>query len=206
MRISRVYTKTGDKGETGLAGGQRVPKNHPRIEAYGVGDELMAALGAVRLELDGERERFDSEEDARRIDTLLEFLQNELFTLNGDLATRIEDRHPQMDVINEEKVAWLEKVCDVYNEELPPLADFVLPGGSRTGVALNTARTITRRAERAAYTLSCHDQIGPHVIRYLNRLSDVLFVLGRWVNGKMGLDEVIWRKGLERPDLGGQSL
>lgn len=200
MRITSVYTKTGDDGTTGLVGGQRVSKNDARIDAYGTGDELMAVLGWARVELAGEMAQFPDPEDGVRLDALLEFIQNEIFTLNADLATRLADRHPQMKVIGPENIQFLEGVCDRYNGELEPLQDFILPGGSRTAAALHVARTVARRAERCVVTLGAVEDIGPHVATYLNRMSDALFVIGRWVNVKMGKTDPIWRKDLPRPD------
>jgi len=200
MRITRVYTKTGDDGSTGLVGGQRVAKDDPRIEAYGTSDELMSFLGLARLELAAERDTFADPADSARLDTLLEFLANKLFTLGADLATRVPDRHPMMAVITPEDIAWLERVCDSYNENLPPLKDFILPGGSRTAASLHIARTVARRAERAVQTLSRGEDPGPHPSVFLNRLSDALFVLARWANHRMGVPEVIWRRDLPAPE------
>ena len=200
-RITSVYTRTGDDGMTGLVGGQRVPKDDPRIAAYGTADELMSVLGWAREELLAETDRFGSPEDARLVDSLLRFMANKLFTLGGDLATRIEDRHPAMPVIREEDIAYLERVCTRLNSELEPLREFVLPGGSRTASALHLARTVARRAERAVMSLSRHEETGGAVGRYLNRLSDALFVLARWVNLKLGVPEILWDRNLPEPGL-----
>lgn len=199
MRITRVYTKTGDDGTTGLAGGRRVPKDHPRIEAYGTVDELASLIGWARQELQHDAPRFESPEDARRLDQLLEFIGNKLFTLGGDLATAVDDRHPQMPVITPDDIAHLERVCDTYNSPLPPLKDFILPGGSRTASALHIARTVARRAERRVTTLATTEKTG-HAATYLNRLSDALFVLARWTNLKMNVTEVIWNRDLKQPE------
>lgn len=201
LRITRVYTKTGDQGETGLVGGQRVPKHHPRIEAYGTVDELAAALGTVRIELDAEAHQFPNLADAQKIAAHLEYIQNQLFTLGGDLATRIQDRHPMMPVIGKQQIAYLERLCDALNSELPPLADFILAGGSRTAVALHVARTICRRAERTVVALTCDEQTGDFPLVYLNRLSDALFVLSRWVNARIGKSETIWNRDTDEPAL-----
>ncbi len=200
-RITRVYTRTGDTGTTGLAGGQRVPKDSPRIEAYGTSDELMSLLGWVREELLYESGRFEHVAEAQFTEELIVFLANKLFTLGGDLATRIEDRHPEQPVIREEDIVYLEKVCDRLNGELEPLRDFVLPGGSRTASGLHLARTVARRAERAVVALARHEETGGVVDRYLNRLSDLLFVLARWVNLKLGVPEVVWDRQLPAPNL-----
>jgi cob(I)alamin adenosyltransferase len=201
LRITRVYTRSGDDGHTGLVGGQRVPKTNPRIEAYGTVDELASVLGWARQELVSETARFANAGDATFIDQLLEFVGNKLFTLGGDLATRVEDRHPMMPVITEDDIAWLEQVCDAYNEELPPLKDFILPGGSRTASALHLARTVARRAEREVLRLQSVEETGGLPGKYLNRLSDALFVVARWVNQRMGEPEVIWRRDLPTPSL-----
>lgn len=200
-RITRVYTKTGDAGETGLVGGQRVAKDHPRIESYGTVDELSSALGVARLELDAELSRFPNRADATLLAAHLQFIQNQLFTLGGDLATRIEDRHPMMPVIKAENIAYLERVCDAFNAGLPALKDFILPGGTRTGAALHVARTVCRRAERALLELQRQEPIGEFPIVYLNRLSDALFVLARWVNHQAGIPEFAWKRDLAEPGL-----
>jgi cob(I)alamin adenosyltransferase len=200
LRITRVYTRTGDGGETGLVGGQRVSKADPRIEAYGTVDELAALIGVARLELVADRTRL-SPEDGDRVDAMLEFCGNKLFTLGGDLATRIPDRHPMMPVIVDDDVAFLERACDAYNGALPPLKDFVLPGGTRLSAALHVCRTVARRTEREVIRLSSLEETGELPVRYLNRLSDFLFVLSRWVNLRMGAQEVIWRRTLPEPTL-----
>ena len=201
MRITKVYTKTGDQGETGLAGGQRVLKDHPRITAYGTVDELSSSLGLARTELEGELERFKTLADAKKLRDHLKFIQNQLFTLGGDLATRFEDRHPMMPVITDDELGYLERLCDAFNADLPPLKDFILPGGSRTAAALHTARTVCRRGERDLLKLSREEDIGELPLKYLNRLSDGLFVLARWANHAMGVEEFIWDRNFDEPDL-----
>ncbi len=203
MRITRVYTRSGDDGTTGLVGGQRVPKDDPRIQAYGTTDELTSILGWAREEIRAESAAFADSQDATRLDQLLEFFGNKLFTLGGDLATRLEDRHPAMPVIREDDIAYLEKVCDTFNDSLPPLTDFVLPGGSRTAAALHVARTVARRAEREVASLQRREDLGALPARYLNRLSDALFVLARWANARLRREEVIWRRDLPEPPLPG---
>lgn len=200
-RITKVYTKTGDSGETGLVGGQRVAKNHPRIEAYGTVDELSAALGTARVELESERGRFPDSADAEKLAAHLKFIQNQLFTLGGDLATRLEDRHPMMPVMRGEEIAYLERLCDAFNADLPPLADFILPGGSRTSAALHVARTVCRRGERVLIHLALTEDIGEPPLVYLNRLSDALFVLARWANERMGIEEFTWKRDFVEPEM-----
>ncbi|MDK2973379.1 MAG: cob(I)alamin adenosyltransferase [Candidatus Sumerlaeota bacterium] len=202
FRITRVYTGTGDKGDTGLTGGQRVAKDSARIEAYGTVDELGAALGAVRIALDLERDAFPVPAEAEKLSRHVEYLQNQLFTLGGDLATRLEDRHPAMPVIESAQVDYLERLCDHFNEELPPLKDFILAGGSQSAVAFHLARTICRRAERAVARLGREENIGEYPTIYLNRLSDALFVMARWANRKLSADEITWDRDLPEPALG----
>ncbi len=201
MRITNVYTKSGDDGTTGLVGGDRVPKTHPRIAAYGSGDELASVIGWARQEVLHEKDRFQSAPDAEMLEGLLEYLGNDLFTMNADLATRIEDRHPKMRLIGETNVLFLEEVIDSYNSALKPLQEFVLPGGSGTSSALHVARTVARRTERHVLGLQEVEKINPIILRYLNRLSDTLFVLARWANLKQGVDDVAWRVDLEKPAL-----
>lgn len=198
-RITKVYTKTGDQGTTGLVGGQRVSKAHIRIESYGTVDELSAILGEVRIRLNDEKPEFHNPADAELLSWHLEHIQHSLFVLGGDLATETEDRHPMMPTINLGHVEYMESVCDKFNECLPPLKDFILAGGSKTATALHHARTVCRRAERCVTSLSDLEEINETTLIYLNRLSDALFVLGRWVNFKMNQKEFIWRRNLIQP-------
>jgi cob(I)alamin adenosyltransferase len=201
LRITRVYTKTGDKGTTGLVGGKRVPKFHDRIEAYGTGDELMSVLGWVREELKADQSMFTDPGSYDLLDKLLEYLQNDLFTLNSELATCPEDLVEGMPVMTAGKVAFLEQVCDQYNQSLPPLKEFILPGGSRTAMSLHMARTVSRRLERVVCHLSESETVGENLKVYINRLSDVFFILARWVNLQMNQPEVSWKRDLGTPDL-----
>ncbi|MCC6546533.1 cob(I)yrinic acid a,c-diamide adenosyltransferase [Candidatus Sumerlaeota bacterium] len=201
LRITRVYTRTGDDGKTGLASGDRLPKNHPRIEAIGTIDELAAQLGVVRCELKAEQESFRDSSRAHLLDQLLEFICNMLFTVGGDLATPRQFRHPSMQIVTPDDATFLEKACDAWNAHLPPLTDFILPGGTRTAAALHFARTIARRAERCAITLTFEDEPYPDVVIYLNRLSDTLFILARCANLEQGGQEIIWRRELPSPTL-----
>lgn len=200
VRISRVYTKSGDQGMTSLAGGQRLAKDAPRIASYGTVDELMAFFGQARVELAAERGRIADVVEADRLEVLLEYLQNRLFTLGGGLAVRPEDRHPAQEIVGEGDIVFMEKACDHYNAALPPLKDFVLPGGTRTIAALHVCRTVCRRAERAVVSLSHVEDIGEHDVVFLNRLSDLLFIVSRWLSHQMGIGEVIWRRGLPAPE------
>jgi cob(I)alamin adenosyltransferase len=174
----RIYTKKGDRGETGLLGGGRVSKASARIEAYGTVDELNAALGVVLSQLD----------DAD-IETIIERIQDELHIICADLAA-LDPADKKVPHIQAEHVKGLEELCDKLDEKLPPLEKFILPGGSVGGALLHWARTVCRRAERRVVKLAEQEEINPEVIRYLNRLSDLLFLLARWVNQQAGSPEV----------------
>lgn len=168
MRITKVYTKAGDKGETSLVGGVRVSKASPRVEAYGDVDELNSLLGVCRARL------ADDE-----IDEVLRSIQNDLFTVGGDLASPGTVEVPRID---DSFVKRLEDASDRLLGQLEPLKEFILPGGSDAGAMLHLARTVARRAERRVVALAQSEQINPSVIVYLNRLSDLLFILARAVN------------------------
>jgi cob(I)alamin adenosyltransferase len=181
-RITKVYTRTGDDGTTSLGGGQRVAKDAPRIEAYGTVDELNSAIGvALASELN----------DA--IAGPLRTIQNELFHLGSDLCILEEDK-ARMPVprIEERHVVTLEKLMDRLSEELPPLENFVLPGGTAGAAQLHVARTVCRRAERLLVALARMEPVGPWTVRYLNRLSDALFVMARHENKRRGVPDVLW--------------
>lgn len=181
----KIYTKTGDKGETGLFGGPRVKKSHPRIMAYGSVDELNAVLGQAR-----------SLNDHRELDKLLTRIQNDLFDLGAVLASPQKERlaGKATGFIRPEDIAFLEQTIDHYDHELPPLKDFVLPGGSDLAALLHVGRTVCRRAEREIVALAEQESVDPEIIIYVNRLSDLLFVLARWVNLKKGVPDVPWEK------------
>lgn len=190
IRINRVTTRGGDKGETSLASGQRVAKDSIRIRCSGAVDELNAVLGLART---ANRETPGaSDADRERLDGLLLRLQNELFNLGADLSTRVENRHPKQPVIEERHVAGLEQAVETFNDGLPELTSFVLPGGGWVPAFLHQARTVCRRAETLVTTLAREEGVGPHVLVYLNRLSDLLFVLGRWSARARGEAEPLW--------------
>jgi cob(I)alamin adenosyltransferase len=193
IRITRVYTRTGDRGETALVGGKRVPKDAARIEAYGTVDELNAALGLARA---FNAERLAEGEGHRWLDETLRRLQNELFDLGSELATPEDAVYEGMHRIGDGEVRELEKLIDHCQKELPPLKSFVLPGGGRIGAALHQARTICRRAERDILRLSRAEPLAEGPLRYVNRLSDLLFVLSRWVAKRLGEPEYLWERGL----------
>jgi cob(I)alamin adenosyltransferase len=188
VRLNRIYTRTGDKGETRLVGGQAVPKDSLRIEAYGTVDELNSVLGLVRT---FSPESGDAEARAR-LDDWLRRTQNSLFDLGSDLATRLEDRWENQPLIDADDVTELETLMDSLNEDLDPLKSFVLPGGGPLNAFLHQARTVCRRAERIILALSRDEEIGEFVIPYVNRLSDALFVWSRWVSKRFGEAEYLW--------------
>jgi cob(I)alamin adenosyltransferase len=190
IRINRVYTRGGDRGETSLVGGQRVPKDSIRIESYGTVDELNAILGLARAA--GRDAPGAADADRSRLDAVLERLQGELFTLGSDLATLTADRHPRQPVIEERHVARLEADIDELNAALPELSSFVLPGGGPVGAFLHQARTVCRRAERRVTSLSRQEAVGKEALVYLNRLSDLLFVLSRWAARSRNEPETLW--------------
>ena len=175
-RLSKIYTRTGDDGTTGLGDGTRVAKDSARVAAYGTVDELNSALGVVLAQ---------TLPDVVR-DTLTE-VQHELFDLGGELCI------PGSALVDEADIARLEQRLDGFNESLPPLKDFILPGGGAAAANCHLARTICRRAERELVTLSHHDAVRGEAIRYLNRLSDLLFVLVRVLARANGNGEVLWR-------------
>ncbi len=175
-RLSKIYTRTGDDGTTGLGDGTRVAKDSARVAAYGTVDELNSALGVVLAQ---------ALPDAVR-DTLTE-VQHELFDLGGELCI------PGSALVDEADIARLEQRLDGFNESLPPLKDFILPGGGAAAANCHLARTICRRAERELVTLSHHDAVRGEAIRYLNRLSDLLFVLALVLARADGNGEVLWR-------------
>jgi cob(I)alamin adenosyltransferase len=188
IRLDRIYTKTGDSGDTRLVGGQKVRKASPRIEAYGTVDELSAVLGIARTLL----EATSAPPGAQALAAVLRRLQNELFNLGSDLATRPEDLHPGQPVIREEHVVALEQEIDAWNESLPALKSFVLPGGGLVGAHLHLARTVCRRAERAVVRAAEEESVRPETMRYLNRLSDAIFVMSRHAARLYGEDEPLW--------------
>ena len=180
----KIYTRTGDAGDTGLFGGGRVPKDDPRVEAYGDVDELNAVLGLAR-----------SAELMPRIDEVLVPIQRDLFSIGALLATPDRDKmeqHLTKARISEERIAELERAIDDCDRELEPLKAFILPGGTQKAAALHVARTVCRRAERRVIHLQREVEIPQIVVVYLNRLSDLLFTLARFANARAGAGEVTW--------------
>jgi cob(I)alamin adenosyltransferase len=190
VTLNRIYTRTGDAGSTRLASGASVSKSDARVEAYGGVDETNACLGLARLHTAADPE----------FDAILARLQNELFDLGADLATppKVDEAEGSMLRMLDSQVARLEREIDVLNAALPPLASFVLPGGTAAAAALHLARTVCRRAERNAVRLmEAGEPVSGPALRYLNRLSDLLFVAARYANDR-GAAEVFWRSGATR--------
>ena len=183
IALNRIYTKTGDKGETHLAGGQRVAKDSLRIECYGTVDELNAFVGMAYM---------SAEESTPERARILRRVQHELFNLGSILATLPKDVHPKQARITGAEIEQLEKEIDRMNAELAPLRSFVLPGGSRLNAELHACRTICRRAERVAVSLAREEETPAEAVQYLNRLSDAFFVWSRWANHVLGVPEVLW--------------
>lgn len=187
VKLNKIYTRTGDDGTTGLVNGARLPKYDLRIEAIGTVDELNAALGQVRVGVD----------KMIKVKATLERIQNDLFDLGSDLATPGPDDtlgQPPLR-ISESQTLWLEEKIDAVNVDLAPLTSFVLPGGTPLAASLHVARTVARRAERVTIALASQESdINQEAIKYLNRLSDLLFVLARSVNGN-GSKDILWKPG-----------
>ena len=192
IRITRVYTRTGDDGTTALVGGARVAKDSLRVESYGAIDELNSVLGLART--------FNAEEpsapESGRLEEILRRLQNELFDLGSELATPPEAVYEGMFSVSADDVTALEELMDTCQKDLEPLRSFVLPGGGRVSGFLQQARTVCRRAEREVQRLGREEEIGEYVLPYLNRLSDLLFVLTRWTGKLSGESEYLWERGL----------
>ena len=180
-RLSKIYTRTGDDGSTGLGDGSRIAKDSLRVEAYGTVDEANSCIGLVLAT--------DMPEDIR---TLLTAVQHQLFDLGGELCI------PGHAAIDDEDVERLEQHLDRYNDDLPPLKDFILPGGGEAAARCHVARTVVRRAERETVALSRVEAVRPQAIRYLNRLSDLLFVLSRVLARASGHGEVLWNHDRRR--------
>jgi cob(I)alamin adenosyltransferase len=186
VRLTRIYTRGGDKGETSLGDGSRVPKQALRVAAFGTVDEANAALGLARLHVAGES----------AVDAALARIQNDLFDLGADLATPEGGRENALRILGAQ-VERLEREIDAWNASLAPLSSFVLPGGTPLAAHLHLARTVVRRAERLVAELATAEPVNPEALKYLNRLSDHLFVLSRHVNDR-GARDVLWQPGAHR--------
>ncbi|MBI3812455.1 MAG: cob(I)yrinic acid a,c-diamide adenosyltransferase [Nitrospirae bacterium] len=193
MRITRVYTRTGDKGKTRLAGGQIISKDHPRIEAYGTIDELNSVIGLVRAFNRPLTKRLPQ---ARTLEAELHRIQNRLFDIGGLLATLPKDqkRFKKMPKISPEEIRHLEKLMDACQKNLKPLEEFILPTGGPVTAMLHLARTVCRRAERLCVRLSRMERIDSEIPKYLNRLSDAFFVLARWIGQAQREPETLWQR------------
>ena len=197
IRITRVYTRTGDAGDTALVGGKRIAKDARRIEAYGTVDELNACVGLARtFNADGAVPAAARE----RLEEILKRVQNELFDLGSELATPAEAVYDGMFRVGADDVTALEHLMDACQKDLAPLRSFVLPGGGPVSAFLHQCRTVCRRAERIVLRLSREEDIGPWPLRYLNRLSDLFFVLSRWIAKHAGEPELLWERGLRSHD------
>jgi len=185
LAINRVYTRSGDAGETSLAGGQRVAKDSRRIEAYGTVDELNAFTGLARVTA-------AKEPALAELAGILLRVQHELFNLGSILATLPADVHPRQARITAVEIAQLEAEMDRMNENLPALRSFVLPGGSRINAELHVCRTVCRRAERRVTALAREEQVPAEAVQYLNRLGDAFFVWSRWASLRTGVPETLW--------------
>lgn len=194
VKLTRIYTRGGDKGETSLGDGTRVPKGSLRVASYGTVDEANAIIGIARLHTT------DQPGELGRADEMLGRIQNDLFDLGADLCTP-EVENPQWPPLRiiDAQVDRLEREIDALNAELAPLNSFILPGGHPAAAHLHHARTVVRRAERLMFDLAAREPVGDPALRYINRLSDHLFVLSRWVNGK-GAGDVLWVPGKNRQE------
>lgn len=198
IRLTRIYTRTGDKGQTALVGGKRVPKESGRLEAYGTIDELNSIVGIVRTYLPNYRAGFGIDYDSYA--ETLRRIQNELFDVGSELATPPDFTYPEMHKMGAGEVKKLETEMDAMEKELEPLKSFTLPGGGVLNAFLHQARTVCRRAERVCWLLKRTEDINDNLIVYVNRLSDHLFVQSRWVAKRLGEPEFLWDRALRIED------
>ena len=194
VKLTRIYTKGGDKGETSLGRGERVAKHDPRVEAYGTVDELNSVIGLVRAAVD---RTLKNDVHRAHVDDMLKRIQNDLFDLGADLCTVEAKQGSEALRIVATQTERLEHEIDAMNAELQPLTSFVLPGGSEASAWLHLARTVARRAERRMTALAAEQPVNPEAVRYVNRLSDHLFVLARRLNDN-GAADVLWVPGQSR--------
>ncbi len=191
MRITKVYTRTGDGGKTRLAGGQQVWKDSLRVEAYGTVDELNASIGVVRVV---NADITKQSKQAAQLERELRWVQNKLFDIGSILATAPGQTFKNMPQVSAKDVTRLEKLIDQCQKDLEPLKEFILPGGGKVSGFLHQARTVCRRAERLCVRLSREESVDPIIVKYVNRLSDALFVLARWVAKTQGEPEFLWER------------
>ena len=196
VKINKVYTRTGDEGETGLVGGRRIAKEHLRIEAYGTVDELNSVIGLSRSFLAQKEDSLHRD----KLDLILEAVQQRLFDIGSELATLPGDEYEGQVKVKEADTQWMEEVIDLMNEDLEPLKSFILPGGTPLNAFLHQSRTVCRRAERAILRLHRGETVSASIRTFINRLSDFLFVCGRWVALMLNEEEVLWVPGKPLPD------
>jgi cob(I)alamin adenosyltransferase len=191
MRITKVYTRTGDAGRTRLAGGQQVWKDSLRVEGYGMVDELNAVVGVVRA---FNADMVGTNASAARLENELRWIQNKLLDAGGILATVPGQEFKNMPPVTGHDITRLERLIDNCQKDLTPLKEFILPGGGKVAALLHHARTVCRRAERVCVRLSREEPVGAGILKFLNRLSDTLFVLARWIAVTQGEPEVQWER------------
>ncbi|MBK9306515.1 MAG: cob(I)yrinic acid a,c-diamide adenosyltransferase [Nitrospira sp.] len=195
MRITKVYTRTGDTGKTRLAGGQPVWKDSLRVDAYGTIDELNAVVGVVRVM---NAESVDDHKQAQQLEEELRWVQNKLFDVGSILATAPGQTFKNMPQVAAKDVLRLERLIDRCQKDLEPLKEFILPGGGKVSGFLHQARTVCRRAERLCVALSKTEPVDPTIVKFVNRLSDTLFVLARWVAKTQGEPEFLWERDVAK--------
>lgn len=194
IRLTRIYTRSGDKGLTGLVGGARVPKDSLRLEAYGTTDELNSIMGIIRTYAPTYRERLGAEYEW--FAEMLRRIQNELFDAGSELATPPGGEYEEMHRMGAPEIEQLEHEIDHMQEDLQPLNSFTLPGGGVLNAFLHQARTVCRRAERVTWALNREEELNDGILKYLNRLSDHLFVQSRWIAKRADEPEFLWDRGL----------
>ncbi len=197
IRLTRIYTRTGDKGTTALVGGKRVPKESGRLESYGTVDELNSIVGIVRTYLMEYKDRLG--DDYQWYSEMLRRIQNELFDVGSELATPPDGEYEGMHKMGDGEVKLLEDEMDRMEKDLQPLKSFTLPGGGVLNAFLHQARTVCRRAERVLWAVKREEDIADQVIIYINRLSDHFFVQSRWIAKRLGEPEFLWDRGLRLP-------
>jgi len=195
IRLTRIYTRSGDRGMTALVGGKRVPKDGKRLESYGTIDELNSIIGIVRTLLIEQASRLGDE--AEWYAAMLARIQNELFDVGSELATPAGAEYAGMHRMGDEEIKHLEHEMDRMQRDLEPLSSFTLPGGGMLNAFLHQARTVCRRAERVCWSLNREEDLNDRLLKYVNRLSDHLFVQSRWVAKRLGEPEFLWQRGLQ---------
>jgi cob(I)alamin adenosyltransferase len=196
VRLSKIYTRTGDEGTTGLVGGERIRKSDLRLEAYGTVDEVNSVVGLLRTAASASSDSAVVEAAG----TTLRMIQNDLFDIGSLLATAPGSKFDGMREFKEEHITYLEEAMDAYQDILKPLPSFVLPGGGMLNAHAHLARTVCRRCERLLWRLNDEKPVAPSLMKYMNRLSDYLFVFSRWVAVKNGEEEFLWESDIRRLD------